>query len=368
MPLVLAPRGDNNRFSQDSFVFEMLAYGFSVLKKGKHGYDFIGEGPDFVVSHNPDDLDDSLFLRKFRNVPSVVHLHYQLQYYTDWHSLELSLSNTRAAIGPTQFLAKQVVARFPDVKCHVVSNGVRKHLFNPSNELERARFRQQNGLGKATKLVGYVGRLTQAKGLDILEMICKQIAKMQVALVIQFPFWHNSADLGECRRSLSVAQRLKELAPEKVILYPDKSPRLAPRPLRFLDALLMPSLSEVQPMVVLEALASGVPVIGTRATPFFDELLESKEMDGSCQFVDLPSRFRVGDSKLDRLHLQELHGIVSRLIELLEHISSPSDAQRISMARNLPAKYVDVEMYRKWTRVYSEHHQSCIRGTDASLA
>jgi glycosyltransferase involved in cell wall biosynthesis len=357
MPLVLAPRGDDNKFSQDSFVFEMLAYGFSVLKKGNRGYDFTGEKPDFIVSHNPDDADDSLFLRKFRDVPSTVHVHYQLDYYKDLDNLTLSLASARAAIVPSQFLAKQIAERFPDVKCYVVSNGVRKHLFFPTTELERIRFKRDNGISPNAKLIGFVGRLTRAKGLDVLERICKHIANADLALLLQFPFWHNSADSGERDRSLAIAQKLKDLAPGKVTIYPDSSPRLAPRPVRFFDVLLMPSLSEVQPMVVLEALASGVPVIGTRATPFYDELQALHAVRHACEFVDLPARLKTGASTIDLLEVGEVEHVTSQLIHLLEDISTPSDAERSSIAAKIPGKYVDTEMYREWTRVYDEHER-----------
>jgi glycosyltransferase involved in cell wall biosynthesis len=358
MPLVLAPRGDDNKFSQDSFVYEMLAYGFSVLKKGRGGYDVVGQPPDFVASHNPDDLDDSLFLRKFSSVPSVVHLHYQLDYYTDHESLALSLANTRAAIVPSQFLANQMAERFPGLPCHVVSNGVRKRLFHPSTELERLQFRASRGISPRTRLIGFVGRLTRAKGLDILEAICRHVAGIDMALVLQFPYWHKSTDPEERERSLAVAHQLKALAPEKIIIYPDVSPRLAPRPVRFFDALLMPSLSEVQPMVVLEALASGVPVIGTRATPFYDELQALLPCRGTCEFVDLPTRCRTGASSIDRLDAQEVAEVAAELIHIVDRISSPSDAQRISIADSLPNRYIDAEMYRAWTRVYGQHERS----------
>lgn len=358
MPLVLAPRGEDNKFSQDSFVFEMLTYGFSVLKKGRHGYDVAGPTPDFVVSHNPDDLDDSLFLRRFRDVPSVVHLHYQLDYYTDHHSLALSLANTRAAIVPSRFLAKQVAERFPGVSCHVVSNGVRKRLFHPSTELERLQFRAAHGISPRTRLIGFVGRLTRAKGLDILEGICRHIARADMALMLQFPYWHNSADPDERERALTVARRLKALAPDKIVIIPDTTPRLAPRPVRFVDALLMPSLSEVQPMVVLEALASGVPVIGTRATPFYEELQKWTPRSGICEFVDLPERLHIGASSIDRLEAQELAEVTSRLIRLVEEVSALSDTERLAIADSLPNKYIDSEMYRAWTQVYGQHKRS----------
>jgi 1,2-diacylglycerol-3-alpha-glucose alpha-1,2-glucosyltransferase len=358
MPLVLAPRGDDNKFSQDSFVYDMPAYGFSVLKKGQLGYDVAGQVPDFIVSHNPDDFDDSLFLRKFGNVPSVVHLHYQLDHYGDNDCLALSLANTRCAIVPSQFLADQMAQRFPSVRCHVISNGVRKRLFYPSTEFERLQFKLANGIPAYAKLIGFVGRLTQAKGLDILRVICRHVANVDLALVLQFPYWHNSADPGERERSLAIARQLKALAPDKVIIYPDKSPRLSPRPVRFFDALLMPSLSEVQPMVVLEALASGVQVIGTYATPFYDELLVWAPKRGICEFVDLPERCRTGASSVDCLDAQELQNIVSRLIPLLDGVSTSSDAERVSIARSLPEKYVDVQMYRAWTRLYGDYERS----------
>jgi hypothetical protein len=65
---------------------------------------------------------------------------------------------------------------------------------------------------------------------------------------------------------------------------------------RFFDVFLTPSLSEVQPLVVLEALVSGVPVVATDVTPFYAEL--RKEMPAlepsSMQIAPLDKRFSQG--------------------------------------------------------------------------
>jgi glycosyltransferase involved in cell wall biosynthesis len=355
MPIVLAPRGEDNRFSQDSFVFDMLNYGYSILKKGRRGYDLPFETPDFVISHNPDDPDDSLFLKKFSATPSVVHLHYQFEYYQDQDNLALALDTARAAVVPTAFLARKMSAKFPRLDWHVVSNGVRKHLFFPSSASERASFRRELGILGQRKLIGFVGRLTKAKGLDILESICRQIENVDADLLIQFPYWHNSIDPTERDRSLAMALSIRELAPKSIFIYPDSAPRINPRPVRFLDALLMPSLSELQPMVVLEALASGVPVIGTRCTPFYDELEQTAIESSACRFVDLPARFDEGGTSISQLCDHEIERVSRALLELIESARSPSDMERLSLADSLPHEYVDGSMYRAWTQIYRRY-------------
>ena len=356
MPIVLAPRGDDNRFSQDSFVFDMFAkYGYSVLKKGRQGYELPAQTPDFIVSHNPDDLDDSLFLKKFSRTPSVVHLHYQLEYYRDHDNLALALDNASAAVVPTAFLASKMSSRFPDLEWNVVSNGVRKHLFFPSNISERAKFRRQQGMRGDGKLIGFVGRLTKAKGLDILESICRRIRSVDATLLIQFPYWHNSADPSERDRSLAAAQALQKLAPNNIVVYPDSAPRLPPRPVRYFDALLMPSLSELQPMVVLEALACGVPIIGTKSTRFYDELAATAIDSKACNLIDLPSRFDLGGTSADQLHEEELKHISDSLLNLIDLAPMPSDRDRVSLEASLPQDYVDSAMYRSWTKIYERH-------------
>ncbi|MGB9118533.1 glycosyltransferase family 4 protein [Bradyrhizobium sp.] len=355
MPIVLAPRGDDNRYSQDSFVFDLFAkYGYSVLKKGRCGYEPV-RTPDFIVSHNPDDPDDSLFLKRFSSTPSVVHLHYQLEYYRDHDNLALALGCASAAIAPTAFLADKMSRKFPGLEWNVVSNGVRKHLFFASNASERAKFRRQRGIRSNGKLIGFVGRLTKAKGLDILERICRQITHIDATLLIQFPYWHNSADPSERDRSLSLAQSLQQLAPKHIVLYPDRAPRFPERPIRYLDALLMPSLSELQPMVVLEALASGVPVIGTRSTPFYEELVETLIERQACNLVDLPSRFSSGGTSEDHLYDDELKGLSDALLRLIYRAPIPSDNERLSLESGMPRDYVDATMYRAWTEIYERH-------------
>jgi glycosyltransferase involved in cell wall biosynthesis len=329
-------------------------FGYSVLKKGGRGYE-PNETPDFIVSHNPDDLDDSLFLRRFSTTPSVVHLHYQLEYYRDHDNLALALNNTRAAVVPTAFLARKMSAKFPNLEWNVVSNGVRKHLFFPSSSTERTKFRRQQGVRGTGKLIGFVGRLTKAKGLDILEQIARQIRDVDATLLIQFPYWHNSADPSERDRSLSLAQSLQRLAPKNIALYPDSAPRFPDRPVRCFDALLMPSLSELQPMVVLEALASGVPVIGTKSTPFYDELAGTLTASHACNLVDLPPRFSLGGTSNDQLDGDELKNLSDALLKLIDVAPIPSDEERLSLERSLPHEYTDSAMYRAWTEVYRKH-------------
>jgi glycosyltransferase involved in cell wall biosynthesis len=114
------------------------------------------------------------------------------------------------------------------------------------------RLRRELGLAPAAPLVGYVGRLSPEKGVrDLLDaMAASPVAGVHLALVGEGPL---REELARTIRARGLARRVHLVGRRE-----DAADLLAG-----LDALVLPSHREGTPMVLLEAMAAGVPAVAT---------------------------------------------------------------------------------------------------------
>ncbi len=281
-----------------------------------------GEVSSLLVSQNPELNDDNRFIGAVApNVALVVHVHSQYHYYNvnARVTLKQSLERARYGVTPARFQTHDLSDRFPNVTWRTVYNGVDPRRYYPSNWEQRRLWRNERGIPEDCTLVCFIGRLEPAKGSDILEKFCGFISDGRLHVLIQFP--------SENERYRLEAVRLKELNPEHVHLLHDEL--TSERAIRHCDVLLTPSLSEVCPLVVLEAFHCGLNVIGTKATPFYEDLPDFGMPPESYKFLELPSDVDV------RRPREEL-GVPSATAETLAHslmevartLSVPNDDQR----------------------------------------
>lgn len=152
--------------------------------------------------------------------------------------------------------AKQLADGADGRKIVVVPNGV---AWAPPDVAPAAQSNKPDadGLAKARPLrVGFVGRVVPIK--DVITLIrAVAIAREQVELEVWIigPQDEDAGYAARCRAlctTLGLDDTIKFLGPQPVAqLYPE------------LDVVLLTSLSEGQPLVMLEAYAAGVPVIAT---------------------------------------------------------------------------------------------------------
>ena len=359
MKLLLLPR-QYLIAGQDFLVSSMVAQcALSLLLKPQDRYSMPPTLPELVVSVNPQERCDADFLQAmFNSVPIVVHLHNQLEYFESKKKSDVirSLSFASAIIVPAKFLSRQVKALFPHIPVHVVSNGVPERLFYPASAEERSAFRVENGLSGTQILAGVIGPMTEAKGLKVVRSLCSQMADEDFALLLQYPDWQAiREEVGTAYRL--VADELKSRDSIKIVLWPDGAPRLAPRPVRYLDVLVAPSLSEVQPLTSLEALMSGVPIIATRSTPFYAELLEAGLKCRWCRTIPLPMRFKEGSREASKLTLaeEEAEMIAENMIGVLGNHQPVSDREQRTMTRKMKRLgFSESMMCNSFREIYSE--------------
>jgi len=147
---------------------------------------------------------------------------------------------------------------------HGSSNGVELPARPPSAE-ERAAARQRLGLEPRPPVVGFVGRLTPDKGLDVLAAARALLAERGVD--------HQLLIVGgvdeQADPAILDALRSVGRPPIETGQVPDARSFYAA-----MDLLCLPTLREGFPNVVLEAAAAGIPAVTTDATGAVDSVVD----------------------------------------------------------------------------------------------
>ena len=132
-------------------------------------------------------------------------------------------------------------------RIHVVPNAWR-----PGPALDRAAARRALGLGPETFVVGWVGRLSREKGLDVLLDAIGHVADLPLVASV----------IGDGAERRSLAAQARRLGLDGRVRWHGVVPDAAPLFAAF-DLFVLSSRTEGSPMVVFEAMAAGVPVIAT---------------------------------------------------------------------------------------------------------
>jgi len=137
--------------------------------------------------------------------------------------------------------------RVPAARAHVIRNGIDMTRFAPSPA--------RDGAVTRGPIIGTLARLIPSKGIRILlDAMPHLLHKYPEALLLVGGGGEEQEALERQARALGIADRV-------VFVGPVQDPRDF---YRRLDVFVLPSLDEAFGLVVLEAMAMGLPVIGTR--------------------------------------------------------------------------------------------------------
>lgn len=143
------------------------------------------------------------------------------------------------------------------------SHGVDTTRFSPASTEKRSQLFEEIGLAKGVPVLGFVGRFSRDKGAATLLETAQQLRAKGIST--QFLMVGPVEDSYETKTALEMEN------PNTIWLGPVKDPSLY---YSVMDLLLLPTAREGFPNVVLEAGASGIPVVTTDATGAVDSVID----------------------------------------------------------------------------------------------
>jgi glycosyltransferase involved in cell wall biosynthesis len=184
---------------------------------------------------------------------------FMLEFNSLLRSSEKKLMKRSDALIAVSMYTKKELTEFYDIdeeKIHIIYNGVDVQKFKPNKD--RAGLRRELGLEEKQKIILFVGRLYQRKGLDTLfQSISKVVQNFKDA-----KFVISGEGLRQNKEKLL---KLAELKIENSVLFvgyfPDEK---LPDLYAASDIFVLPALYENFPFAILEAQATGLPVISTK--------------------------------------------------------------------------------------------------------
>jgi glycosyltransferase involved in cell wall biosynthesis len=235
------------------------------LKRIYKFYKFLHtEKIDIINAHLFMPLFYSFLAGKLRNGPKLIYTEHSVweaqQHFGIWKLItKYILQKTDAIVGVspeiTNFLQKRY--KLSHHQCHTILNGVDIDKFKPGN---KNGLRQSIGLHMNEIVIGMTGNFRRAKNhvllINAFAKLASEHSTLRLVLVGQgFPRDPNNTEK-ECKdlvRQYGLKERVKFLG------YRGDVQNILP----CLDIFCLPSLREGLPMAVLEAMACGLPVLGT---------------------------------------------------------------------------------------------------------
>ena len=150
-----------------------------------------------------------------------------------------------------------------------ISNGVDLRVFNI---LTKRDLREELGLRFKDKVVGFIGRLVREKGIEDLLEAMGQVAKEipEVKLLVVGDTLESDRDRQATERLYQLIQRNNLEDRIKFTGFREDIPEL----LSIMDLFVLPSYREGMPRTILEAMATGKPVVATNIRGCREEVVD----------------------------------------------------------------------------------------------
>jgi glycosyltransferase involved in cell wall biosynthesis len=152
----------------------------------------------------------------------------------------------------------------PSDQVEVIANGVDDTMFRPPSDAERQAARRRLGLPERAFVAGAMGRLAHEKNFAILPELARRHPEVHFVVAGS---GSEEANLKSLTARLGVTERVHfaGAVTDRTGFY------------HALDAFLLPSLHEGLPMALLEAMASGLPILASRLEGIAAALVEDGE-------------------------------------------------------------------------------------------
>lgn len=145
-------------------------------------------------------------------------------------------------------------AKVPENKVTTIFNGVDLELFSRQEHSKSHQIRQELGISTETLLIGCIGRLHRQKGypdlIEAFKFIREKITDLHLLIV------------GAGELDVQLKSKVSALGLSNSVTFTGARNDI-PAILSSMDLFVLPSLWEGHPLVVLEAMAAGLPVVAT---------------------------------------------------------------------------------------------------------
>lgn len=184
------------------------------------------------------------FFKKFLITPFTKFLYFFMK------PLMKRLGNfSSLVLAPYQELKEELIQRGVKTPIKIARLGVDIEKFSLINEQERNKQKKKCGLDPNKKVIGYVGRISNEKNIQILIDAFNKIPNQNEIQLLM---------VGDGNPGL--VKKLKELKNCKVTGFVKDVDKY----LKSMDIFVMPSLTETTSLATLEAMSCGLPVIATK--------------------------------------------------------------------------------------------------------
>jgi len=276
---VLAPASKfSNSIEEDegTIVYRRRAYTFPFYNHKVSPFPAIGVGriikefkPDVLHAHNPWAIaTTSLLYAKMKGIPVVGSNHlqpenlvmsvaktrfvFQALRYSGWRFLVDYCNYYDHVISPTQTAVNLLLDNGLKAPATAISNGIDLKIFNPNND--PAILEKKYRFPKKQRVL-YTGRLSGEKQMDVWVEAAKNVLdEIDCHFIIG----------GSGREKESLAQMVNDLGIADHVTFTGFIPEAEfPGIYAVADVFAISSVAELQSIVTMEALASGLPVVAT---------------------------------------------------------------------------------------------------------
>jgi glycosyltransferase involved in cell wall biosynthesis len=241
------------------------------------------------------DVVDGLAVRQSTPIVSTIHGYTggdaKNRFY-EWVQRR-SLRRFDAVVAVSTKLGRELNEVVRPERLHVIPNAIA----TPSDPLDRPAARVALGLPAESRVVGWVGRMSREKGADVLlDAFAASKLSEDVHLAL----------LGDGPELESLRDQAKRLEIESRIRWLGRT-KDACRYFAAFDVLVLSSRTEGTPMVVLEAMSAGVPIVATRVGGVPDVLV-----DGTAFLVEPDAPIALAATLRDVLENRDAAWAVAR--------------------------------------------------------
>lgn len=252
-----------------------------------------------------------------------VKMRYEIEYIPSWHGGDINIIpfiNNRAFLLIKEIIKNAAVNLFVSKalleKSQKITTEGRKEVFytGPSKDFYQYK---KNTILKIKKeydaennlIVGFVGNLVPVKNIKILSEIFISLFSRNKNV----KFWI----VGDGPLKFNLKLYLNSIQ-DHCLFFGKKLPKEMPALMNAMDVLVLPSVNEGLPRVILEATACGVPVVGSNVGGIPEVIEEKNVFDLDKKFVDK---------------------ITSRIIEIIENKYKPCPLPEVFSIENRKQLY-----------------------------